>query len=90
MTATTTQRLAQLEAQGAAQTRLMRLLLEGRLTGELPNAAQLAAFQREDGGYWFGRKDGEWLPFSNPVSTAFASQALESWSGSLATRQLLI
>jgi hypothetical protein len=53
-------------------------------------ATQLAVFQREDGGYWFGRRDGEWLPFSNPVSTAFASQALEFWSGSLAPRQLLI
>lgn len=53
-------------------------------------AAQLAGFQREDGGYWFGRKAGEWLPFSNPVSTAFAAQALESWHGHLAPRQLLI
>ena len=53
-------------------------------------AAQLATFQRADGGYWFGRKDGEWLPFSNPVSTAFAAQALEFWHGALDPRQLLI
>jgi len=53
-------------------------------------AAQLAGFQRTDGGYWFGRKAGEWLPFSNPVSTAFAAQALEFWQGHLAPRQLLI
>jgi hypothetical protein len=53
-------------------------------------AGQLAAFQRADGGYWFGRKAGEWLPFSNPVSTAFAAQALESWHGAPPPRHLLI
>jgi hypothetical protein len=53
-------------------------------------ATQLAAFQRADGGYWFGRRDGEWLPFSNPVSTAFAAQALDSLCNGLAPRQLLI
>jgi hypothetical protein len=53
-------------------------------------AAQLATFQRADGGYWFGRKAGEWLPFSNPVSTAFAAQALESWHGAPPPRHLLI
>jgi hypothetical protein len=53
-------------------------------------AGQLAAFQRTDGGYWFGRKAGEWLPFSNPVSTAFAAQALEFWQEDLAPRHLLI
>lgn len=53
-------------------------------------AAQLATFQREDGGYWFGRKSGEWLPFSNPVSTAFAAQALEIWHGALPARHFLI
>lgn len=53
-------------------------------------AEQLAGFQRTDGGYWFGRRDGEWLPFSNPVSTAFAAQALEFYHCGLAPRQLLI
>ena len=53
-------------------------------------AAQLATFQRPDGGYWFGRKNGEWLPFSNPVSTAFAMQALEFWQRGLRPRQFLI
>jgi hypothetical protein len=53
-------------------------------------AAQLAAFQRTDGGYWFGRRAGAWLPFSNPVSTVFAGQALEFWNGTLAPRELLI
>jgi hypothetical protein len=32
-----------------------------------------------DGGYWFGRKRGELLPFMNPVSTAFCMQALDLW-----------
>lgn len=31
------------------------------------------------GGFFFGRKRGELLPFSNPVSTAFGLQALQLW-----------
>jgi hypothetical protein len=65
------------------------------------DAEQLAAFQiaetdpRIDGGYWFGRKGAEWLPYVNPVSAAFASQALELWEthragGPPAHRRLLI
>jgi hypothetical protein len=48
--------------------------------GEL--AAALAPFQdasgspRLDGGFCFGRRNGQMLPFSNPVSTAFGAQAL--------------
>jgi hypothetical protein len=67
-------------------------------------ATQLAAFQvadsgprstRMNGGYWFGRKNAEPLPFVNPVSAAFASQALELWEtsregGAQAHRHLLI
>jgi hypothetical protein len=67
-------------------------------------AAQLAAFQvadsdrhstRMNGGYWFGRKNAEPLPFINPVSAAFACQALELWdtsraAGAQAHRHLLI
>ena len=64
-------------------------------------AAQLAAFQatdadtRIDGGYWFGRKPAGMLPFINPVSAAFASQALQLWEtyragGAQAHRHLLI
>jgi hypothetical protein len=46
----------------------------------------MAEFQSRDpnprlkGGFWFGRKHGEILPFMNPVSTAFCYQALEMWS----------
>ena len=34
---------------------------------------------RIDGGFWFGRKGGELLPFVNPVSTVFCMQALTLW-----------
>jgi hypothetical protein len=46
----------------------------------------LQSFQSDDpdprlqGGFWFGRKNGEMLPFMNPVSTAFSCQALEMWN----------
>jgi hypothetical protein len=45
-------------------------------------AVRVAAFQavekerRLDGGFWFGSKGGQILPFSNPVSTAFGMQAV--------------
>jgi len=48
-------------------------------------ATTLAGFQatsddrRIDGGFYFGRKGGAWLPYINPVSTAFAAQALALW-----------
>jgi hypothetical protein len=67
-------------------------------------ATQLAAFQvmgpgpagpSMNGGYWFGRKRTGPLPFVNPVSAAFAMQALELWEtsrngGAQAHRHLLI
>jgi hypothetical protein len=31
------------------------------------------------GGFWFGQRAGEILPFMNPVSTAFCAQALDLW-----------
>ena len=42
-------------------------------------AEQAASFQTESGGFLFGRKDGQPLPFVNPVSTAFCVQALAMW-----------
>lgn len=48
-------------------------------------AARAASFQatsddpRLKGGFWFGRKGSDMLPFSNPVSTAFCVQALALW-----------
>lgn len=32
------------------------------------------------GGFWFGRRGGEFLPYMNPVSTAFCLQALDLWN----------
>ena len=56
-------------------------------------AARLKEFQetsfsdvRVRGGFWFGRKQGNLLPFSNPVSTAFAMQALALWDDHRAGR----
>jgi hypothetical protein len=46
---------------------------------------------RVDGGFYFGRAAGRWEPYINPVSTAFALQALAIWSGGApANRHLLI
>ena len=48
-------------------------------------AATIQEFQaesddpREAGGFYFGRKCGRYLPFVNPVSTAFGLQALALW-----------
>ncbi len=49
-------------------------------------AAAVAAFQYStpgdpvlDGGFCFGRRGGELLPFVNPVSTGFCLQALDMW-----------
>lgn len=59
-------------------------------------ASGLAAFQADSidprlhGGFYFGRKGGEWLPYVNPVSTAFALQALAAFEASAPPRQLLI
>jgi hypothetical protein len=48
---------------------------------------ELAKFQasaensdpRIAGGFYFGAKAGEFMPYVNPVSTVFAMQALEMW-----------
>jgi hypothetical protein len=72
---------------------LLRIRLYAHCAGVAPldteaaarEAALLAEFQitssdpRTDGGFYFGRQDGSWLPFVNPVSTAFAVQALALW-----------
>ena len=53
-------------------------------------SAQLRGFQAPDGGFYFGRMRGSWLPYTNPVSTAFAAQALAVWSGAPASVEELI
>jgi hypothetical protein len=48
--------------------------------------ARMAEFQldhtdpRIQGGFSFGRRGAEFLPYVNPVSTAFCAQALDMWS----------
>jgi len=43
------------------------------------------------GGFYFGRTGGTWEPYINPVSTAFALQALALWDRSAQPhRHLLI
>ena len=80
-------------ARSDVYAQLLRIRLYADWMGIVPldlpaatcEAEALAAFQvssvdpRIDGGYWFGRKGAEWLPFVNPVSAAFAAQALELW-----------
>jgi hypothetical protein len=39
---------------------------------------------RVDGGFGFGRRGRDWLPFVNPVSTGFSLQALAMWQQHLA------
>jgi len=45
----------------------------------LPEFQAASADPRIDGGFRFGRRNGEWLPHINPVSTAFAIEALDLW-----------
>jgi hypothetical protein len=72
---------------------LLRLRLYGKFLSGIPldsqaaeyEAQQAASFQlhSEDAGasdgFCFGRKHGEFLPFVNPVSTAFCAHALALW-----------
>ena len=73
---------------------LLRVRLIAHHLGAIPldqaaaseEAARTASFQEAEspdprlrGGFWFGRKGPQMLPFSNPVSTAFCLQALALW-----------
>jgi hypothetical protein len=73
---------------------LLRVRLAAHHLGMVPlnedaareEASHAASFQALDstdvrlrGGFWFGRKGEQLLPFSNPVSTAFCLQALALW-----------
>ena len=88
---------------------LLRMRLYADWAGVMPvdreaaqfEAGKVAGFQasaqdaRIDGGFYFGRKAGAVLPFVNPVSTAFALQALALWEqcrdgGAQPLRHLLI
>jgi hypothetical protein len=59
---------------------LLRIrLCVGEAGTDSAEAGQVLAFQEPGGGYYFGRKAGEWVPQISPVSTVFAMQALEWW-----------
>jgi hypothetical protein len=70
-----------------AQLLRVRLLSGVGLEFADEEARELAKFQvradiagpRMAGGFYFGMKSGEFLPYVNPVSTIFAMQALEMW-----------
>ena len=86
--------LAPLFLRSDAVAQLLRVRVFADQYGVVPldeEAAQeevtmLKSFQSDDpdprlyGGFWFGKKNGEMLPFMNPVSTAFCYQALEMWN----------
>ena len=101
--------IAPVFARSDVYAQLLRVRLYGEALGAVPldhaaaaqEAAQLSGFQvssedsRTDGGFLFGRKCGEALPFVNPVSTAFCVQALAFWEDRKnnaleARRQILI
>lgn len=76
-------------ARSDVYAQLLRLRMYADAAGVAPldraaaqeEAAALERFQAEDGSFWFGRKDGAFLPYANPVSTAFALQALALYHG---------
>jgi hypothetical protein len=63
---------------------------ENAARDEALHAASFQALDATDvrlrGGFWFGRKGTQMLPFSNPVSTAFCLQALDLWQDHQAGR----
>lgn len=83
-----------------AQLLRVRLLAEQKagIPVNEPEAAEEAdaieAFQinapgtKHHGGFWFGWKAGQPLPFTNPVSTAFCLQAHTWWQDRLAGRSI--
>jgi hypothetical protein len=86
--------IAPVFARSDVYAQLLRARLVGEAQGALPldetsaayEAEQAAAYQTASGGFLFGRKQGEALPFVNPVSTAFCVQALAWWNDMLENR----
>ena len=86
-------RIAPVFARSDVYAQLLRVRLYAHALGNVAldegaareEAKALAQFHCDSGeprlkdGFWFGVKQGAELPFMNPVSTAFAMQALESW-----------
>ncbi len=103
------QEIAPLFARSDVYAQLLRARLYGESLARIPldrvaaahEAKQAAGFQlkssdpRVAGGFLFGRKGGQPVPFVNPVSTAFCVQALGQWDDRKnnafeARRQILI
>lgn len=86
--------IAPIFARSDVYAQLLRARLVGEAHGVMPldetaaahEAEQAAGFQIASGGFLFGRKQGEALPFVNPVSTAFCVQALALWNDRLNDR----
>ncbi len=86
-------RIAPVFARSDVYAQLLRLRLYADRLGITPldesaaaeEADVIAGFQQHEadpriaGGFWFGRKKGDLLPFINPVSAAFCVQALVMW-----------
>ena len=76
-------------ARSDVYAQLLRIRLHAAAAGAVPldrasareEAAALETFQAENGGFYFGRKGAVTMPFENPVSTAFALEALSLWHG---------
>jgi hypothetical protein len=87
-TATFLREIAPTFARSDVYAQVLRTRLLGAAHGIQPldetaaahEAEQAASFQTNSGGFLFGRKDGQPLPFVNPVSTAFCVQALAMWN----------
>jgi hypothetical protein len=85
--------IAPIFARSDVYAQLLRARLYGESLAKIPldlaaaahEAGQAAGFEldtpdtRQAGGFLFGRKGGQPLPFVNPVSTAFCVQALTQW-----------
>jgi hypothetical protein len=86
-------KIAPIFARSDVYAQLLRLRLYADALGIAPldepaaaaEADAVAGFQQAEGeqriagGFWFGRKNGNLLPFVNPVSAAFCVQALVMW-----------
>lgn len=85
--------IAPVFARSDVYAQLLRARLYGESLAGIPLDRAAAAFEAEQvagfqidapgnqsaGGFLFGRKGGQPLPFVNPVSTAFSLQALAQW-----------
>ena len=79
-------------ARSDVYAQLLRIRLFADWAGAAPldrgaaefEACRLAEFQAPGGGFYFGRRDGAFLPHVNPVSAVFALQALEMWRSAAA------